>query len=246
MSYEKFERSVEKSEFQDYSLSDGTIAWIDILGVRSLPHEEISKTMRKVLDIAAEATSTGGIWNDGVLVGTPNKAAQYAIVGDTIVMVEQNQPATRPVAKLALFYRAGILSKKLFDNGLLHRGVIVEGPVDCFQKDHNPVITGAGAIEAYSLEKKLNCTGMFIHKSCLPFFDERGPQLNKQNTYISVEKLKSIDTTKITPNVGAVMYNLSDGFHSWQSALKNAPAHEKVDNSRALLDSILEHKSGKP
>lgn len=249
MSYDKFERSSEKSVFQDYTLVDGTIAWIDILGVRELPHSQLSKTMRIVLDTAAEATSTGPIFEtnkEGLLIGTPNKAAQYAIIGDTIVLVEQNQPKTRAAAKLALFYRAGLLSKMLFEKGLLHRGVIVEGEVDCFQKDHTPVITGAGVIQAYLLEKEIKATGLYVHGSCSNFFRERSQQLNSQNSFVTFKELENKEVKLFAPNVERVMYNLTTGYDAWSSALKSAEEHEKVSNSFMILEQIMKCKGGKP
>lgn len=70
--YKSFQRSTQASQFTDYSYDDATVAWIDILNVRNKPHAEVTATMRKVLDLAAEATSTGPIFEDGVYVGTPN------------------------------------------------------------------------------------------------------------------------------------------------------------------------------
>ena len=116
--YDKFQRSTEASVFKDYSYEDATIAWIDILNVSTKSHNEITKIMRKVLDIAAEATSTGPISTDGMYYGTPNSAVQYSIVGDTVVMVEKHLPTQRAAAKLALLYRASLLSKKLNENNL--------------------------------------------------------------------------------------------------------------------------------
>lgn len=236
--YKSFQRSTQASKFTDYSYDDATIAWIDILNVRNKKHAEITAVMRRVLDLAAEATSTGLIFEDDVYVGTPNSAVQYAIVGDTVVMVEKYQPETRDAAKLALFYRASLFSKMLFANDLLHRGVIVDGPVDCFKKDHNTIVTGAGVIMAYTIESKINCSGLFIHDSCALLRDAgRLKQINKRDRIVRFP-ITGFDNGSIAPNTSSVIFEATEGKEMWSRALQNASPHEKVENSRLLVTGL--------
>ncbi len=236
--YDKFERSSEASVFKNYSYSDATLAWIDILNVRTKSHDEISKIMRKVLDLAAEATSTGPIFNDGVYFGTPNSAVQYAIVGDTVIMVEKYLPDQRAAAKLALLYRASLFSKKLFENNFLHRGIILDGPVDCFQKDHNPIITGGGVVQAYTLEAQLKCSGLFIHDSCALLKSAGRFEQTKQHDRIIKLPVSGFDHTSFAPNTSYVIFEKTTGLSEWQNALKNAEPHEKVTNSFSLIQAF--------
>lgn len=236
--YKSFQRSTETSQFLDYTYDDATIAWIDILNVRKKPHSEVTAIMRKVLDLAAEATSTGPIFEDGVYVGTPNSAVQYALVGDTVIMVEKYQPETRAAAKLAVLYRASLFSKMLFANDLLHRGVIVDGPVDCIQKDHNTIITGAGVITAYNIESNINCSGLFVHDSCVLLKDPaRLKQINKRDRLVPFP-ISGFDNKSIAPNTSFVIFEVTEGKQVWSRALKNASPHEKVTHSQMLVDGI--------
>lgn len=236
--YKSFQRSTQASQFTDYSYDDATVAWIDILNVRSKPHSEITSIMRRVLDLAAEATSTGPIFDDGVYVGTPNSAVQYAIVGDTVIMVEKYQPETRAAAKLALIYRASLFSKMLFTNDLLHRGVIVDGPVDCFQKDHNTIITGAGIITAYNIESKINCSGVFINDSCAILKNPgRLAQINRRDSVVPFP-IKGFDNNSIAPNTSFVLFEATEGKKIWSQALQKASPHEKVSNSQMLVSGL--------
>lgn len=236
--YKSFQRSTQASQFTDYSYDDATIAWIDILNVRNKKHAEITNVMRRVLDLAAEATSTGPIFDDGVYVGTPNSAVQYAIVGDTVIMVEKYQPETRAAAKLALFYRASLFSKMLFAADLLHRGVIVDGPVDCFQKDHNTIVTGAGVIMAYAIESKINCSGLFIHDSCTLLKNAaRLAQINKRDCVVPFP-IAGFDNTSIAPSTSFVIFERTEGKKVWDQALQKAPPHEKVTNSQMLVAGL--------
>ncbi len=69
-------------------------------------HVQITNAVAVTLNCAAEASSTGGVMNNGVLIGTPDSAIQYALVGDALILVEKDQPQTRAAARLCFLLQS--------------------------------------------------------------------------------------------------------------------------------------------
>lgn len=98
LGYTSFQRSNVPATFDEYDKPSIFICWMDLLGVRSMEHSQITNAVDGALLAASEASSTGAIWSDGVLVGTPDSAIQYCLIGDALVLVEKDMPNVRAAA----------------------------------------------------------------------------------------------------------------------------------------------------
>ena len=237
--YDSYQRSTAVAPFDDYSLDNGMIAWIDILGVRSATHQQIVTAVKKVLDLAAEFSATGPIVN-GVMYGTPQSALQYALVGDALVLVEKNQPDTPAASKLALVWRICELSARLFDEGLIHRGAVTFGAVECFKADGVHVITGSGVVRAVALESSIKCTGLFFDEKCVPILQERQTQLARRNQVEIVFKrnLPSCLWFFAARYMSGIVFAGNGGYQSWNQALIQARPHKYIKRSKRILSHI--------
>lgn len=240
--YERYERSTAPAPFDDYTLDNGMIAWIDILGVRSANHQQIVDAVRKVLALAAEYSATGPIFEDGVFAGTPQSALQFSLVGDALILVEKNQPETPAASKLALIWRVCDLSTKLFESGLLHRGAITFGPVECFKEDGVHVITGKGVVRAATLESSIKCSGLFFDEKCIPILEERQKQLTRQATVVFKKDLPKCFWFFTAKYLSGVLVATRGGLEAWEESLQKATPHKYVSKSKKMtgyLRSIL-------
>lgn len=236
-SYTQFQRSNDPAPFDDYKLDDGMIAWIDILGVRSATHSQIISAVRTALDLAAECSATGPIIN-GTLIGTPQSALQFSLVGDALVLVEKHLPNTPAASKLALVWRICELSSKLFQNDLVHRGAVTFGPVECFKSEGVHVITGKGVVRAVALESSIKCTGLFFDEKCVPILEQRQRQLSRQAKVIFKKQLPKCFWFFSAPNLAGVLLASQEGNESWMRALNQAKPHKYIRRSKALLKHI--------
>lgn len=236
--YDRYERSTEPAPFDDYSLEDGMIAWIDLLGVRSATHNEIVAAVKKVLELAAEFSSTGAIWEDGTMVGTPQSALQFSLVGDALILVEKNMPDTPAAPKLSLIWRICGLSEKLFENGLIHRGAVTFGQVDCFKVDGAHVITGKGVVRAVALESTIKGTGLFFDEKCIPIFQVRKAQLVRKALVIYKEDLPKFFWFFMARQLSGVLVAPNSGLNSWEAAMKIAKPHKYISKSKKLIKFI--------
>jgi hypothetical protein len=236
-SYNQYQRSAADARFEDYTLEDGMIAWIDLLGVRSASHQEIVQAVRQVLLVAAEFSATGPIVG-GTMHGTPQSALQYALVGDALILVEKNQPNTPAASKLALIWRVSELSARLFDLGYVHRGAITFGPVECFKDDGVNVITGKGVVRAAGLEASIKCTGLFFDEKCLPILETRQKQLAKQAKVFFKKEFSKCFWFFSARCMSGVLVASDGGLDSWMSALGRAKSHKYISRSNKLVKVI--------
>lgn len=233
--YGRYERSTSPAPFDDYTLENGMVAWIDILGVRSASHQEIVSAVKKVLELAAEFSATGPIFDDGVFVGTPQSAMQFSLVGDALILVEKNLPATPAASKLALIWRVCRLSMRLFENGLLHRGVVTFGPIDCFKNEGVHVITGKGVVRAAALESTIKCSGLFFDEKCIPILEERQQQLTRQAKVVFKNSLPRLFWFFTARHLSGVLVGSNGGLKIWADALEIARPHKYVTKSKKLV-----------
>lgn len=235
--YDSYERSTAAAPFDSYSLNDGMIAWIDLLGVRSATHQQIVTAVKKLLELAAECSANGPIVG-GVMVGTPQSVLQFSLVGDALILVEKNQPSTPAASKLALIWRVCELSSKLFENGLVHRGAVTFGSVDCFTVDGANVITGKGVVRAVGLESSIKCTGLFFDEKCIPILQQRQGQLSRQATVVLKKDLPKCFWLFTARHLSGVLVAARGGLDTWAAAINSARPHKYISKSKKLIKYI--------
>jgi hypothetical protein len=243
LGYGIFTRSHESPKFETFDRTDSFVCWIDILGVQNMNHQEIVSTVKQALKSASESSATGGIQGVGpsnfpVLIGTPQSAMQYSIVGDAIVLAEKFQPDAPAAATLGLIYRASLLSRFLFEDGLIHRGVITRGAVHCEKFDDTSVITGRSIVDAYNLEKNLKISGLFFDEATLNFINSRAPQIDQHSFCAPFSQIQNWNPTH-APGLAGVAFSQYDGWLHWNTALANAPQQfSAIQNARALQTAL--------
>lgn len=238
-SYSKFERSTDPVTFKTYDKSDAFVCWIDLLGVRGKPHADIVKAVKDVLDCATENTSTGAIWSDGTLVGTPNKRIQYSLVGDALILVKHDLPETPAAATLTFLDTVNLISSSLNEKGLLHRGVVTRGEVSCFKKDEATIITGAGVVKAANLESSLKCAGLFYDQHVEKFILGRQKQVDTKEFCVPFSSKMQWDYQKHAPGLAGVCFSQYKGWENWASALASGlPTNDKVVNGLSLTQEL--------
>ncbi|MDD0854278.1 hypothetical protein HBN50_14290 [Halobacteriovorax sp. GB3] len=239
LGYNNFIRSNSAAPFQSYSMTDCSICWIDLLGVRGLSHSQIVAAVHTALNCASEASCTGPIDQNGNLIGTPNSAIQYSIVGDALILSEKNLPKTRAAAKLAFFYRVNILSRLLNEQGYLHRGVITSGEVDCFIYESSTLITGKGVVKAASLEANLKTAGLFYDETWDEFINWRQKQLDNQNFIVPFSMLSGWNHSTHASGLSGVTFSQYDGWVHWDQNIQNGnQSINKVINAQSLINDL--------
>lgn len=239
LSYKKFIRSKEPHTFQEFEKPDVAICWIDLLGVSEFNHEQITLAVQAALESGVEGSCTGPIFEDGILVGNPNSATQFCLVGDALLVVEKDQPETPAAAKLSFFYRVNLLSRLLNERGLLHRGVITTGPIKCFRFEGSSLITGFGVLKAAGLERKLKVAGLFYDETVISFMGSRAPQLNNQSAYVPFASVPDFDATTLAPGLVGSCFSQYEGWEYWKDVVsKSNQKNDKVINAQSLLRHI--------
>lgn len=237
--YQQYIRSVTPGTFDVFDNPDFSVCWIDLLGVRSMPHTQIVSTVSTALDLATQATSTGPVDQNGNLIGTPNNAGQFAIIGDALVLTEKDQPTVRAAAKLSFFYRVNILSRLLNERGLIHRGVITTGEVKCFQHEGSSIITGAGVVRAAELEKKLQTAGLFYDETWTQFITCRQSQIDSQNFVVPFAQIPNWNSNQFAPNLHGVTFSQFEGWPHWgQCVASGLQTNNKVMNATSLIREL--------
>ena len=238
LSYTTFTRSTATAPFDQYDMPDIAICWIDLLGVRSMTHQQITQAVDCALLAAAESSSTGPIVNN-VLVGTPNEATQYCLVGDALVLTERNHPRTPAAATLAFVYRVNILSRLLNERGLLHRGVITTGEVKCLKFEDSCIITGRGVVQAANLEGNLKTAGLFYDNTIIPFIQARQTQVDAQNFCAPFASLPNWNSGINAPNLAGVCFSQFQGWECWKATVNAGTAtNNKVINAKSLIAEL--------
>jgi hypothetical protein len=241
LGYGLFTRSHETPRFESFSRQDSFVCWIDILGVQGMNHQQIVSTIKRALLAASESSATGAIRTVGasnypILIGTPQAAVQYSIVGDALVLAEKEQPDTQGAATLGLIYRANLLSRFLFEEGFIHRGVITRGPVHCEKVDDANVITGKGVVDAFNLEKSLKVAGLFFDQNTLDFINSgRQRQIDQHSFCAPFSQLPNWNT-HVSPGLAGVSFSQYDGWTHWTTAVANGnAAFSSIQNATNLI-----------
>ena len=237
--YISFLRSTDPTSFAEYEKDDVTICWIDLLGVSGMNHASIVQAVTTCLESASESSSNGGIWDDGVLVGTTNAAMQFSLVGDALLLVEKHMPKTPAAATLALIYRVNILARLLNERGLLFRGVITKGTVKCFTFEGSTLITGEAVVRASSLEKNLKASGLYYDEKIAQFISSRAPQVFKDSFCVNFSQVPNWPNATHAPGLYGVCFSQFDGWKHWNENLNRADGtNNKVINAKSLLIEI--------
>lgn len=239
LGYTTYNRSSAPGPFQTYSLTDCSICWIDLLGVRSLNHQQIISAVTTALNSASEASCTGPIDANGNLIGTPNSAIQFSLVGDALILTEKNRPNTIAASKLAFFYRVNILSRLLHERGFVHRGVITSGEVDCFEFEGSTVITGKGVVNAANLESNLKTAGLFFDNSWTNFMTQRQQQLDAQNFIVPFRLIPNWQNQLYAQGLEGVTFSQFEGWTYWKNAIANGnQLNNKIINASGLIAEL--------
>lgn len=239
LGYTRFLRSTTPAPFQQYNKADVGICWIDLLGVRQMNHQQITNAVDVALDCAAQASCTGPIDGNGVLIGTPDSAIQYSLVGDALILIEKDQPQVRAAVMLAFFYRVNILSRLLAERGLLHRGVITMGEVKCFKFEGSSIITGQGVVRAATLEANLKIAGLFYDETWVRFIQWRQNQIDNQNFVAPFSALPNWNATTHAPGLVGVAFSQFEGWDHWKNVVAaGTQTNNKVINANSLIAEL--------
>ena len=239
LGYTQFIRSTAPAPFIQYDKPDIAICWMDLLGVRQMPHAQITAAVDIALNSAAEASSNGGVTGNGILIGTPNSAVQYSLVGDALVLTEKDMPNTRAAAKLAFLYRINILSRLLNERGLLHRGVITTGEVKCLVYEGSSIITGAGVVTAANLEGNLKTAGLFYDETWVRFIQLRQQQVDNQNFVAPFSAIPNWNAGAHAPNLAGVCFTQFEGWDHWKNMVNaGVQTNNKVANAQTLIQEL--------
>lgn len=212
-------------------------------------HQTIKSVVKNALEIAAECSSVGPIISLGghpqcdVLVGTPQSAAQYTLVGDALLMVEKDMPETPAAATLGFIDRVCLASRVLNELGYPHKGVITRGSVYCDRIDDTSVITGTGVVQAYQLESKLNTAGLFYDSTLDPFILQRSNQVRRYNWYEPFTGL-TWNHGSMAPNLSGVIFSQYSGWELWNSAISNGNSQfPKIANALTLIQDLRNQRN---
>lgn len=246
LGYSNYVRSITPGNFDTYDKPDISVCWMDLLGVRGMSHAQIVSVVTKALDLAAEATCTGPIHANGNLIGTPNNAAQFAIVGDALVLTEKDNSQVRQAMKLAFFYRVNILSRLLNEANLIHRGVVSTGDVKCFVHEGSSIITGAGVVKAAELEKNLKTAGLFYDDTWSQFIQGRQSQIDQHSYTVPLSQIQHWNAQLYAPNLAGVTFSQYHGWDHWKNIISSGDqTNNKVQNAGILIDA-LKNQFGMP
>lgn len=251
LDYGLFVRDHNQIRFEDISKPDAFVCWIDLLGFKNFSHADIVKIIKRVLLATSESSAVGPIRNVGnpgfpLLIGTPQTAIQYSIIGDAIVLTEKEQVGTQSAATLGLIYRANLLSTFLFEEDILHRGVITRGPVHCEKFDDIAIITGKAIVNAYNLEKALKVSGLFYDINTFNFITSRQSQIDTHSFCEPFSSLPSWAAAQHAPDLAGISFSQYGGWQSWVKAMNSAiQSYETIQNALDLI-SILKNKYNLP
>jgi hypothetical protein len=238
--YEKYVRSPHPHNFEPYEKESASVCWIDLLGVRDKSHLEITNAIDTILVTADECSSVGAVFDDKVMAGTPQSSFQYCLVGDALVMAENDLIETPDSATLAFLRTVSYFSGKLNEQGYLHRGVITYGAVKCFVHDKTPIITGKGIVDAVKLESKLKIAGLFYDEKIETFINSnRKHQIEKDSFCVSLASVNNWSGL-YAPHLRGVCFSQYKGWENWNIVIQSAsdPKNDKVINTKNLLSEL--------
>lgn len=244
LGYHLYTRSHEASRFETFERHDSFLCWIDLLGVQNMTHNQITTAIRRVLFSASESSATGGIISVNnnsynLLSGTPNSAMQFSLIGDALVLVEKDQPETPAAATLGFFDRINLLSRFLFEEGYLHRGVVTRGSVKCEKFEDSSVITGRGLVDAVQKEKTLKAAGLFHDETVHNFILARQNQIDRKNFVVPFSQIPNWPSATHAPNLFGVSFSQYDGWTYWNNAVTRGQQNiPHVQNTIALLRNL--------
>ncbi len=254
LDYDHFFRSATSPSFDRFNRTEAFIAWIDLLGVRQMNHQQIITAVKQVLEAAAECSSTGPITNLGgpppakVLVGTPQSAVQYVLVGDALLLVDKEQPETPAAATLAFIYRASLVSRILNEHGYVHRGVITRGAIFCDRIDDSSIITGAGVVKAAGLESSLKSAGLFYDDTLSPFINQpiRANQIQQHSWYEPLTGLQW-NAAQHAPGLVGTIFSQYHGWEMWKRAVTNGvQTASNIINANLLIQELISNRGLPP
>lgn len=243
--YDRFFRSGTSPSFDRFNRDDAFIAWIDLLGVRNMNHAQIISAVKQALEVAAECSSTGPILNLGgtppekVMVGTPQSAVQYVLVGDALLLVDKELPETPNAATLAFIYRVCFVSRILHELGYVHRGVITRGAVYCDRIDDSTILTGAGVVKAAGLEANLKVAGLFYDDTLTPFINQRAGQIQQHNWFEPFAGLQW-NATQYAPNLIGTIFSQYHGWELWKQTIANGTqTFSNITHASTLIQELI-------
>lgn len=245
LSYTTFQRTGNSNRFTPFQRTNAFVAWIDLVGVRRMNHQQIVTAVRNALDAAAESSANGMLYpqpaGNGIMLGTPQSAIQYSLVGDALVVVDKDQPDTPAAAAMAFLYRISVLSMLLHRFGYLHKGAVTTGDVSCDSIDDIIVITGAGVVKAYGLESGIKTVGLFYDQDVGNLINApgRSRQIERHSYWQPLNSMPNWNAGTNASGMEGVLISQYGGWDQWKNAVGNGnPAFPSVANAATLIGEL--------
>lgn len=175
------------------------------------------------------------------MVGTPQSAVQYVLVGDALLLVDKEQPETPAAATLAFIYRVSLVSRILNELGFVHRGVITRGAIYCDRIDDSSIITGAGVVRAAGLESALKSAGLFYDDTLTPLINQpqRARQIQQHSWYEPFAGLQW-NATQHAPGLVGTIFSQYHGWEMWKQTVASGNQNfSNIINASALIQELI-------
>lgn len=222
--------------FTPYCLDSGVVSWIDILGVRSKPDNELQLILSDAAKYAAIASGHAISLNGQPPIASAHTLCQFALVGDALLLVQKDSEGDEDIRchQIGVVWNALLLSRFLFEKGYPHRGVIHKGSFFTDINAAGSIISGRAPIEAFQLEQEIKAIGLYATEEMQDLVSWSMQVHNPQSKYFQSTKKLCWSKRK---QVAHLPFACSNGKQR-EALLKMQGNHKYIKNGKTLTQLV--------